>query len=262
MRSITIGRAVCLLMFTLVLTPSLKAAPMLDIVVLMDSSGSLTDPDYLEQKAVVAHLFDSFTIGASDTQFSLIQFATLVQTEIGLSGSGTALNNALSNSFQLYGQTNHGGAFAAAAGELASNGRGGSVQEVVILMTDGQANEPTGGPGPINFAIAEALSLKSSGALLFSVGFGTSIDMSTLELYASNPTSDFTYLVDEFTDGIAVMDDIAAYLNGLPGPTATVYEPASVPMLLIGLLVLCSIQSRRQGNNAHLSFDGSAVVAA
>lgn len=229
---------------SLLVTSVARAAPLLDIVVLMDGSGSISVSDFEEQRSAVSHLFDSFTIGATDTRFSLFEYSTSVTQQIGLSGSALAVNSALAGSSQSYGQTNHGGAFAAASAELDANARAFPVHKVVLLLTDGETNEPVGGPGdPLVYAYAEAENLKSNGALIFTLGFGSEVDPADLADFSSG--EDYSFLADDFEGGITAIDEIVLKLNSLEGSASAVDAPPAIYLLSMGLLGLMMRRRRR-----------------
>ncbi len=245
MNSNYINKLLAGLFVSLLLATSVaRAAPILDVIVLMDGSGSIDAAEYELQKDAVAHLFDSFTISPTETRFGLITYSTDVVSRSGLSGSALALDSALGSASQSYGQTNHGGALAAAATELDANARGGEVQKVVILLTDGEANRPDGGPlDPLTYAVLEANNLKNNEALIFTLGFGSLVDGDDLSDLSSGP--DYNYLVDDFDGGIGAIDDIVAQLNSLSGPAPSVDSPPAMYLLSLGLLGLAMRRRRR-----------------
>lgn len=234
----------CIFAITLLVTSAARAAPMFDIIVLMDGSGSITNNDYELQKSALSHLFGSFTIGATDNQFGLIEYSTAVQPQIGLSGSGLDLGNALASTFQSFGQTNIGGAFAGAGDELDANARGGLVQRVVLLLTDGETNESSGLPiNPVSYAFNEADNLKNNDALIFTLGFGASVNTDNLLGFSSG--ADFSYLAADFGGGIAAIDEIVLQLNSLSGPASSVDAPPAIYLLSMGLAGLAWRRRRR-----------------
>jgi uncharacterized protein YegL len=132
------------LFILLLTTGGLHAAPMFNIMVLFDGSGSINPSDYEDQRGAEQHLLNSLTISPTDNQLGIVQFGTNVILESGLSGNGANLATALSKMFQSGGQTNHADAFTTAHDELTLNARSGGGQSVVILLTDGTPNEPSG----------------------------------------------------------------------------------------------------------------------
>lgn len=75
-------------------------------------------------------------------------------------------------------------------------------QSVVILLTDGTPNEPSGS-NPVIAAINAANALKSDDALIYGIGVGGQVDVSDIEFYTSGPTANFSFQVDNFNDATA-----------------------------------------------------------
>jgi hypothetical protein len=117
------------LFILLLTTGGLHAAPMFNIMVLFDGSGSINPSDYEDQRGAEQHLLNSLTISPTDNQLGIVQFGTNVILESGLSGNGANLATALSKMFQSGGQTNHADAFTTAHDELTLNARSGGGAE-------------------------------------------------------------------------------------------------------------------------------------
>jgi len=230
------------LIILLLTTGGLRAAPMFDIMVLFDGSGSITPSDYEDQRSAGQHLLNSLTISPTDNQFGIVQFGTNVILESGLSGNGANLATALSNMFQLGGQTNHADAFTTAHNELTLNARSG-VQSVVILLTDGTPNEPSGG-NPVIDAINAANALKNDGVLIYGIGVGGQVDVSDIEFYTSGPTANTAFHVDNFSDATTAINSIVSDLNAMSPPPA-VSEPGPLAVMVFGLGTLVMIRRRR-----------------
>ena len=222
--------------------PALRAAPLFDVMVLIDGSGSVSVPDYETQMTAVQQFLDGFAIGNSANRFGLVQFGNSASLVSGLSGDAAQLSNARSSVVQDLGQTNHAAAFGTAANEFALNGRTG-VQQVVVMLTDGNPNVPTPG-NPLAAAIAAADDLKTDGALVFAVGIGNFIDPSTLELYASAPSADYAFSIADFSGLGGALADVGGSLNSISGPEASVPAPASLAIAGFGLAALAFARRR------------------
>jgi hypothetical protein len=218
--------------------PGVRAAPLFDIMVLFDGSGSISNSDYEDQRSLGQYLFNSLTVSPTDNQFGIVQFSTGVTLESGLNGNAASLTNALNNMNQSFGQTNHADAFTTAHNELTVNGRAGA-QQVVILLTDGNANEPGGNPLLDAFNAAEAL--KNDGALVFGMGFGNNVDIANIEFYTSAPSDDHAFHVQDFSDGVGAIDSIVAELNSLPSPPEI---PAPGAVIIFGIAALSLMRQR------------------
>lgn len=245
-----------LLSVSILSAPAVRAAPLLDVMFVLDSSGSISASEFQTQIDAAKGYVSILSTGvpgtsgpppspglqAADLQAGIVQFSTNATLDLGLTGDLAAVNTALDNLNHLNGQTNHAAAFAAAAAELAANGRAGA-QQAIILVTDGQANEPVIS-NPIVAAINAANDAKSDGILIFAIGVGSQLDQSYLDLYASNPTADFTALFGDF-DSLATLDlQIAEQL--LTEATVTAVDaPAPLAMLALGIAGLAFMRRRR-----------------
>ncbi|CAN0452661.1 unnamed protein product, partial [Ectocarpus fasciculatus] len=191
--------------------PGVRAAPLLDVMFVLDGSGSMGSSEFISQSLATQTYIDFLQTGVpgidrdpgppvapdllgADLNAGVVQFSTSAHLIQPLTGVLTAVDVALNNMVQLLGQTNHADAFTLAAAELAANGRAGA-QQAIVLITDGTANEPNSG-NPLIDAINAANDAKDDGILIFAIGVGNSISLFDLELYASGPTEDFTAHVD------------------------------------------------------------------
>ena len=226
--------------------PAVRAAPLFDVMVLFDGSGSIGAPDFETQRTAIQQFLDGFAIGNSANRFGLVQFGNSASVVSGLSGDAAQLSNALSSVVQDLGQTNHAAAFGEAANQFALNGRTG-VQQVVVLLTDGTPNEPLGG-SPLVSAIAAADALKTDGALVFAVDIGNLVGPATLGLYSSAPSGDYVFSVADFSALGGALADVAGTLNSIADPEVAVPAPATLAIAGFGLaaLVIARRRARRQ----------------
>lgn len=251
----------------LTLAPSVaRATQMLDVMFLLDGSGSITDSDFIRQADAARSIATILAAGVpgggsvpdpgnpgsflpvdllpADLAVGVVQFSTSVTLELGLTGNLAAFNNTLDNLVQQGGQTNHAGAFAAGAAQLAANGRSGATQ-VMILLTDGLPNAPGG--NPLADAIAQADLAKSSGIQIYAIGIGNQIGAATLAEYASAPTADYTALFADYTAAQSAGDAVATQFlaaDTLP-PIASVPAPAPMAVLGVGLAGFAAMRRRR-----------------
>lgn len=246
--------------------PAARSAPMLDVMFLVDGSGSITAGDFTALTNSVGSIANTLATGipgagavpdpnppfgtlpadllAADLHAGIVQFSTGATLDLGLTGDLAVVNTVLDNLAQQNGQTNHAAAFALAAAQLAANGRAGA-QQAIVLLTDGNPNEP-GGSNPVTDAIIQANIAKNDGILIFAVGIGNAVDQGTLDDYASAPTEDFTALVDDF-DGLGAVNTPIAQQLLVSGfaESAAVSAPAPIAVLGLGIAALAFQRRRR-----------------
>ncbi|XP_078325468.1 transmembrane cell adhesion receptor mua-3-like isoform X3 [Crassostrea virginica] len=146
-----------------------------DIVFILDSSGSVSEPDFIRAKNFFKTMVNGFNIGSDKVRMGSVTFSTVVHDtfefneftsryslknridRIPYDSGGTnthlALKYALETSFRYYGRS--------------------GVAKIVIVITDGKSNDKTK-------TLEESRRLRSSGAIIFSVGVGDGVDRDEL----------------------------------------------------------------------------------
>jgi len=171
----------------------------IDLVLVLDASGSISADDWEVEKQFALDLIGSFSeIGDDAVRIGLVTFATDVELQIPLnSGNNLAsITNTINDMDQQQGQTNIGEAIEEGH-SLFSNPRPG-VPQIMFLLTDGQANEPKDGPKAL--AVRQANLAKADGIDLYVVGVGDQVDRDDLSSLASTPSEDYTYFTANFDD--------------------------------------------------------------
>ena len=149
---------------------------MLDIVLLLDGSASITDPHWQNALKFAEDLAAKFKIGPNDAKVGAIQFSSSVATISAMTTDAAALNSALASTRQMKMNTNTGAGFNAAKQMLDSQGRGAAVNaSLVILVTDGKANM---GPNPDTAAAAICAEAKHQ---VFGIGVGAGTDPAEIQ---------------------------------------------------------------------------------
>jgi hypothetical protein len=247
--------------------PAARAAQMLDVIFLVDGSGSITSDDFTVLKDGTLDIANTLATGipgagevpdpgnpgsflpadllGADLNVGLVQFATTAQLDLGLTGDLATVDTALTNMAQLEGQTNHAAALELARTELAANGRAGALQ-AIIMLTDGVPNETNGPSDPLTDAIIQSILAKSDGILIYGVAIGGQSVLEAIEDYASSPKEDFTALIDEFDALDTVNLGIAEELleSGFQ-QSAAVSAPAPLAILGLGIAGLACLRRRR-----------------
>ncbi|KAH9491828.1 Cartilage matrix protein [Bulinus truncatus] len=175
--------------------PAIKCHTLADIVLVIDSSGSIGSSNFQIVRSFVETLVVSLLSSSRDIRVGLILFDQRVEFDFGLNtystiekireaiqgmkylGSGTRTDLALN-----YISDNN----------LFSEEAGGrpDAPDIVVIMTDGQSNHPSA-------TKLAAEKLKKTGVKTMAVGITDSVDKEELEILASSP--DYVLLVDDFS---------------------------------------------------------------
>ena len=185
----------------------------LDLMLVIDGSGSIFASDFNRIKDFSNGLADSFVISDAAARIGVVQFSGEGQglLEIGLSGSSAAVHGAIDGMVQIEGYTDIQEGLALGQGEIAANGRPG-VPHVIILLTDGQQEGAPGDP------VAEAGAARAAGTTIYAVGVGGGPNTGQLNAIASDPDSTYVYSVEDFSSLQAIRDQLVA--TACPSPTA------------------------------------------
>ena len=173
-----------------------------DIVFVLDGSGSIGSSNFLKMKSFVKDVVTSFDVGmgAAQTRFGLIQFATTVKREFDLSKYDTVakIQTAVDKVSYMTGGTNTH----LALDEMVNNGfaekngarpKSEGHPRVGIVLTDGQSNEP-------QKTIVSALKAHDADITVIAVGIGTSVNLDELDIIASDPNCLHRILLSSFTE--------------------------------------------------------------
>lgn len=167
----------------------------IDVVLLMDSSGSMGDgyPTKLSKAKQAARSFVD-KLGQND-QSALVSFSVSATLEKGLSNNHTATKDAL-NSLTANFTTNIGDAIALGNSELGSQRANPQAAKAMILLTDGLANQPMTVVNPTDYAKSKADIAAAAGYKIFTIGFAqntSDIDENMLKYIANKTGADYYY---------------------------------------------------------------------
>jgi hypothetical protein len=201
----------------------------LDLMLVIDGSGSIFASDFNRVKDFSNGLADSFAIGESAARIGVVQFSGEGQGRIesGLSGNAAAVHGAIDGMIQIEGYTDIQEGLALGQGEIAANGRAG-VPHVIILLTDGQQEGAPGDP------VAEAEAARAAGTQIYAVGVGGGPNTDQLNAIASDPDGTYVYSVEDFNSLQTIRDQLVA--TACPVPTAATStrtptgQPSSTPV--------------------------------
>lgn len=196
-----------------------KCTGSFDMVILMDSSGSIGLENFKKEQNFVLALVDKLKIGENDTRVAIINYNTNIfdvvtfnstQTKkfisdkvnaINYNGGGTYTYNALKRANEFILQEKNG---------MRSVKSG--IPKVIVVITDGVSQNQVQ-------TLAQSQLIKNRGFSVLSVGVGTGINWVELIGIASTPADQ--YFVDDF-------DKIKLILAGLSRTTCQ--QPATVEL--------------------------------
>lgn len=194
------------------LAPDCSSA--IDVVLVLDSSGSIDDGEYEVMRQFALDMVDALSVSAQGAHVGVVQFGNPADNivEVQLSGDRTAVRSALANMNQLKGSTDMAGGLGLARGELAARGRNG-VGQTAVILSDGKAERP-------DDATRAAQALKDAGVSVFAIGVGDELDVGHLQSLVSTPVVRHFFYASEFTELARIM--VQLVVSVCPTPTATV----------------------------------------
>lgn len=196
---------------------------MLDVEIVIDGSGSITEPNFAIQRQFIKDLVASFQVGPTTARFGLVQFSTegTGRQELSLSGDSSAIVAAIDGLQQIRGVTDIEEGLTLGSTDLQAAGRPG-IPSVVILLTDGIHNEP-GDP------IARADAIKAGGTPIFAVGVGDGIDPAELSRIASDPDGSFVFTAADFGSLGALVGSLSTNVCAAVMPPPPPVQPVEPP---------------------------------
>ena len=118
-----------------------------DIVFVLDESGSINETDFSLMKSFLSQLVGGLDIDSGNTRVGLVTFASNIGTRINLNvhASARSLQSAISSLTQASGGTNTAGALAYVRTMMLTSATGdrSNVPDVVVVLTDGKSLNPT-----------------------------------------------------------------------------------------------------------------------
>lgn len=165
----------------------------IDLIVVIDSSGSIVPSDFERVKQFVSEFTSEFQIGSSEARFGIITFSNdaSVNVELGAINDPNDFKQAITQIPFTPGRTNTAAAINLAHQQLIQNGRQG-VPHGVVVITDGMSNDK-------DATIQAAVNAKANGIEIFAVGVGSSLDIDELNSVASDPDSIHVFLLSDFS---------------------------------------------------------------
>lgn len=204
-----------------------------DILLIMDSTGSIGSVDYDKMLKFVANLTHSFKLGPKNIQFGAILFGDDAQNlfDFGAHNDHASLENAIRTAPYLAQTTytNLALRYARLQSYTALHGARPGITRTAIVLTDGGSYDP-------NETAREAQLLKDTGVLVLSIGIGTNINQTELRLIASSPADVFQVnnfdILDTISKQVANVTCIEAEAPPKQNPTCSVSAKADILFIL------------------------------
>lgn len=195
--------------------PPLEQTCGLDIVLVLDSSGSIDDTELATMKGAFEDFVDAFLPG-NPTEMAIVEFDDQAFVQQGFTDNATdlktAINGAVSGGFTNWDDALHD------ARSLFPNRNANP--DLIVFASDGNPNRigghdtnPVTSPGEaasLDAAIEEANLAKGAGIRIITLGIGNDLDTSSLEDISSADaliTSDFDTLADDLAELAAELCD-------------------------------------------------------
>lgn len=176
-----------------------------DVYVVLDSSSSIWEPDFLKELNFTKQLVDIFDISPDHTRVGVIEYSDGVHPVIPLNNSydKETLKTRIGELQRLTGGTNTGSVIKyitqhAFDKKVARP----NVAHVTVILTDGQSKDP-------RVTAAEAAKARAKGIYVFAIGIGKSADNTELNAIASDPDDDYVFQVESFQALNTIVDILA-----------------------------------------------------
>ncbi|XP_013417671.1 uncharacterized protein LOC106178864 [Lingula anatina] len=176
--------------------PCLVCQPKVDVVFVLDGSGSVKQANFDLLKAFVKMTMSSLAIGEDGSRFGLVQFSNEARVEFDLNSSYD-LENILKmvddmNYYRGYTYTHKALNLVVSHTMQEANGNRPDVQDIIILLTDGASTN-----GSLTTVAADAVKAANYSVLVIGIG---NYNMAELEYIASEPLNEKLYLAESFDD--------------------------------------------------------------
>ncbi|KAJ3423509.1 anthrax toxin receptor-like [Anaeramoeba flamelloides] len=174
-----------------------------DIMLVLDHSGSILDSQWEKISAFVDELMDQFQVDYLGAHMGITQFATQAETTMCLTGSRCAIDMGMEDNPDIGFTTNMKDALEAGQQEIEDNGRTGDTNHhIIILLTDGHDNVNTGSD-----LMEAANEIKKKGTSIYCIGVQNEDTdkeqmMATLNAISTDPTEDYVEYVENGFDGL------------------------------------------------------------
>ncbi|RMZ97364.1 von Willebrand factor type EGF and pentraxin domain-containing 1-like isoform X1, partial [Brachionus plicatilis] len=192
---------------------NVKCQVAMDLVFIVDSSGSIGIDSFNKSKTAIKNMVDRFNIGENNAIIGLINYSSHVETILSFilqqqTWSQDLVKSKIDSMKYLGQSTATGDALHTSRVSIFSITRG-IVPRLAIVLTDGQSNNAAQ-------VANEAQLLKDEGVDIFAVGIGNGINNAELETIASVPKSTFKLHISGYNalfDAINNITQVACNTN-------------------------------------------------
>ena len=218
--------------------PALSSSCGLDIVLVLDSSGSIDSSELAQMKTAMLSFVSAF-LPATPTEIAVVEFDSSASVTQGFTSNTTLLNSAI-NAAASGGWTNWDDAIRDA--RLLFPNRPAN-PDLIVLASDGDptargGHTTLGHSGSIStniseqnamsWAVAEANAAKTAGTRIMSLGIGTSVDTNNMIAISGptvSPPAPANASADVITSSFSTLaSSLASLAEGLCGGTITVHK--------------------------------------
>jgi len=196
--------------------PGLGCKGKIDLMLVVDRSGSIGATDMATVRTALNTFVDALLLGPDASHAGQSSFATVGTLDQELTSSSTLLHNAI-NALVSDGRTNLKEGIDLAKTELESIRDRGDAPDFMVIVTDGDPNEPADAEV---VAKASADAAKAAGIEIYVVGVGNSVNETYLKTIASG--DDHYFSAANFDDvQEALVDIVTCEENGGNGNPQT-----------------------------------------
>lgn len=161
----------------------------------MDSSGSISGPDFARQLDFVRGVVSTFDVSPQMTRVGALSFSNWAFRDFYLDTFQTKeqVKRAIAKIRQIHGDTNTASAIAFMRDVAFSpmHGARRDIPQIAVILTDGKSNKPW-------MTSREAIKAKASGIHVFAIGIGDEVDLNELRAIASHPPSKYLFHVSSY----------------------------------------------------------------
>lgn len=168
---------------------------MADVMFLLDDSQHMLESSSMKVKQFVKDIVSAFTIGDDRMRVGSVSFSDWVENNFHLNNHSSVSD--VLNAIDIIKRRKRTSFIDSALDYLrtqsftVANGDRVEAPNVAVIITDGKL-------GKEDQSLKAAKSIKNSGVIMFVVAVGSSVQMSDFAAFASEPSSEFVYTIDNF----------------------------------------------------------------